>query len=321
MRSGAARGHVGHFHETAFYGSDEEFVSVVEPFVSDGVGAGEPTVVSCSDSNEKLVREALGDVSGVTFLPSADEYVRPTSTIKRFRDVFAGFVDTGARQIRVIGDVPHPGTGTPWDWWARYEATINRAFEEFPLWGLCPYDTRTTPVEVLADVERTHPMIATPDGAHIPNTRFQRPEEFFAQRGRPRPDVLELRSPSLLLVDPTPAAVRRAVRDAAVATTVSEAEVDDLVFAASEAVTNGLTHGRTPVRFRLWTDQDHLVLTVTDQGGGPADPMVGLVPTTQTATAGLGLWLTYQTCSYVTLDRHEDGFTVRVVAGPPRLAE
>ncbi|PRY38778.1 sensor histidine kinase [Umezawaea tangerina] len=321
MRTGPAHGHVGYFHETAFYGSDEEFVSFAGPFVRDGLEAGEPTVVSCADANEKLVREAVGDVSGVTFLPAADQYSRPTNAIKRFRDEFTSLARTGAPQIRVIGDVPHPGTGAPWDWWARYEAAVNHAFDEFQLWGLCPYDTRTTPAEVLADVERTHPVIASADGAHVRNARFERPEEFFVRRGRARPDVLESRSPSLLLVDPTPAAVRRAVRDAAAATSVAEAEVDDLVFAASEAVTNGLTHGRGPVRFRLWSDDQHLVLTVTDQGDGPADPLVGLVPTTKTATAGLGLWLTYHTCSYVTLDRHDEGFTVRVVGGTPRLVD
>ncbi len=42
---------------------------------------------------------------------------------------------------------------------------------------------------------------------------------------------------------------------------------------------------------------------------------------TKTATAGLGLWLTYHTCSYVTLDRHDEGFTVRVVGGTPRLVD
>ena len=47
MRSGAAAGHPGYFHETAFYGSDDEFVDIVAPFVRDGIAAGEPTVVAC----------------------------------------------------------------------------------------------------------------------------------------------------------------------------------------------------------------------------------------------------------------------------------
>ncbi len=320
MRSGAARGHEGYFHETAFYGSDDEFVALVAPFVLDGVSAGEPTLVVCGDTNEKLLREALRDAAGITYLPADDQYARPTTAIKRYREAFVDLTASGARQIRVVGDVPHPGIGVPWDWWARYEAVVNHAFHDFPLWGMCPYDTRTTPAAVLADVARTHPRIVTADGLRRANSRFQEPQGFLAARPKPLPDLLEARSPAVLLVDPAPSEARRAAREAVAGTTLSPDEAEDLVFAASEIVTNGLSHGRPPVRFRLWADRHHVVVTVTDQGPGPADPMVGLLPTTETATAGLGLWLAYHTCSYVTLGRDDEGFTVRVVAGPPRLA-
>ncbi|HEX6347353.1 sensor histidine kinase [Umezawaea sp.] len=320
MRSGAARGHEGYFHEAAFYSSDEEFLALVAPFVLDGVAAGEPTLIACGTTNEKLLREALGDADGgITYVPADDQYSRPTSAIKRYREVFEDLAAGGARQIRVIGDVPHPGVGVPWDSWARYEAVVNEAFAEFPLWGLCPYDTRTTPAPVLADVTRTHPRVLTAAGDHRVNVRFEAPSAFLTGRPPPPPDALESNPPALVLLDPEPVDVRRAVRAATSRTTLTEDQSDDLVFAASEAVTNSLSHGRPPVRFRLWADRDHVVLTVTDQGPGPHDPTVGLLPTTKTATAGLGLWLTYQTCSYVTLARDDEGFTVRVVAGPPRV--
>ena len=320
MRSGAARGHEGYFHETAFYGSDEEFLAVVMPFLVDGAAAGEPTLVSCGPANEKLLRAELGDsADGITYLTTGDQYARPTSAIKRYREVFGDLAASGAAQIRAVGDVPHPGVGVPWDWWGRYEAVINHAFDDLPLWSLCPYDTRTAPAHVLADAERAHPRVATADGRHVANARFRNPADFHTARPRPLPDALESHSPSLVLLDPAPVLVRRAVRQATACTTLTEDEADDLVFAASEAVTNSLSHGRPPVRFRLWADRDHVVLTVTDQGPGPSDPTVGLLPTTKTATAGLGLWLTYQTCSYVTLGRDDEGFTVRVVAGPPRV--
>ena len=47
MRSGAAAGHRGYFHEAAFYSSTEEFLAVVVPFLREGVAAGEPIVVTC----------------------------------------------------------------------------------------------------------------------------------------------------------------------------------------------------------------------------------------------------------------------------------
>ena len=95
-------------------------------------------------------------------------------------------------------------------------------------------------------------------------------------------------------------------------------DIEHLVFAVSEAVTNALTHGRPPVRFRLWSAPDRIVATVTDRGDGPADPFAGLLPVTDTCSAGLGLWLTHQLCSHVTLDTTDDGFTIRLVVGTPQ---
>ena len=87
---------------------------------------------------------------------------------------------------------------------------------------------------------------------------------------------------------------------------------------ASEAVTNALIHGLPPVRLRLWTGPDRIVATVTDGGDGPADPFVGLLPVTDTCSAGLGLWLTHQLCSHVTLDTTDDGFTIRLIVETPQ---
>ena len=58
--------------------------------------------------------------------------------------------------------------------------------------------------------------------------------------------------------------------------------------------------------------------TVSDRGDGPADPLAGLLPLTDTSSAGLGLWLTHQLCSHVTLDTTNDGFTIRLVVGTPQ---
>ena len=41
----------------------------------------------------------------------------------------------------------------------------------------------------------------------------------------------------------------------------------------------------------------------------------GLLPVTGSATGGLGLWITHQTCRHVALQRRPDGFTVRLTTG------
>ena len=333
---GAPTDRRGHVHEAVLYDSNEEFLGVVVPFLQEGVAVGEPCLVALGSSTAGLVRAAVGDTAGLTFLD--DGYKRPASVIRSSRDLFAAHVADGAVQIRVVSEVPHPGIGAPWDGWARYEAAVNRAFAEFPLWGLCAYDARITPAPVLGDVARTHPLLATADGHRI-NPRYQDPAEFLTLRPASQADPVETTSPPVInLTDPTPATARDAARTASTLRPgtlrpdptapgtpqheppqLDPADIDHLVFAVSEAVTNALIHGRRPVRFRLWTATDRIVATVTDRGDGPADPLAGLLPVTDTCSAGLGLWLTHQLCSHVTLDTTDDGFTIRLVVGTPHL--
>jgi hypothetical protein len=153
----------GYLHEAVLYDSDEEFLGVVVPFLQEGVAVGEPCLVALGASSTRLVRAAVGNTSGLTFLD--DRYDRPASVIRSNRDLFAAHVADGASRIRVASEVPHPGVGAPWDGWARYEAAVNDGYAEFPLWGLCAYDTRITPASVLDDVARTHPHLATAQAA------------------------------------------------------------------------------------------------------------------------------------------------------------
>jgi len=49
-----------------------------------------------------------------------------------------------------------------------------------------------------------------------------------------------------------------------------------------------------------------------------AVPFAGHLPVIDSCAAGLGLWLTLQLCSHVTLDTTDDGFTIRLVVGTPQ---
>jgi anti-sigma regulatory factor (Ser/Thr protein kinase) len=318
VRTGDGAGHAGYVHQALLYGSDDELLAVTLPFVEEGRAAGEPTLVAFADRNAALLRGALGDTEGIDFLAAADQYARPAAAIRSYRDLFARLVAAGADQIRVVGDVPTPADGVPWEGWARYEAAVNHAFDEFPLWGLCPYDTRTTPEEVLDDVARTHRHIARADGSHVVNDRFEDPVAFLAGRRAAPPDPLERGAPVLNLVDPSPRAARHLVAE--LPTALSPSTTDDLVTAVSEIVTNAIRHGIPPVRLRVWTGIDRVVVTVHDEGFGVSDPFAGLLPARDdAATGGLGLWIAHQVCSDVSLCRGDDGFTVRLVAGTPFL--
>lgn len=314
MSSGAAAGHRGYFHQAAVHGSQDEFLSIVVPFLQDAVRAEEPAIVALDENNEQLVRTAIPDTPGLSFVAADGQYTEPASTIKAYRQLLAEHTARGAPQIRIVGEIPNLGVPSPWERWARYEAAINHAYDDFPLWGVCCYDSRTTPADVLADVMRTHPY-TTADGQPLANDRFEDPAGFLSRRPPPVPDPLEVSPPAVELIDPMPGAARRAVVDVA-RSGLDATEVHDLAYAVSEAVTNGIRHGRPPVRLRLWAAPDRTVATVTDCGDGPGNPFVGMMPVAESSSAGLGLWLAHQLC-HVTFGTTDDGFTVRMTAGTP----
>ncbi|HEX2301668.1 MAG TPA: sensor histidine kinase [Pseudonocardiaceae bacterium] len=315
MRSDAAAGRSGYIHEAAVYNSDDEFLAIMIPFLIEGAEAGEPTVVAVGQRVGGLLRAALDDTPYISFHDAS--FLQPASAIRGYRELLASYVEHGAQRLRVVGEVPHPGTGQPWEWWARYEAVSSHVFGDFPLWALCSYDARVAPAQVLADAARTHPYLATTDGGHVANECFEEPGEFLARRPTNLADPLEATPPAIDLTGPTLPGARRAVRGAAQAGHLDDTETARIMYAVNEVVTNALCHGRPPVRLQLWTAPGRVVAAITDRGPGPADPFTGLVP--PNTSTGVGLWLTHQMCSHMTLGEEDDGFTVHLVAGSPGL--
>jgi anti-sigma regulatory factor (Ser/Thr protein kinase) len=312
---GGGRGHIGYYHETAFYNSDDDFAALVVPFILDAVAEARPTYVALNPANTAIVHGAIGQPEGVTFLPGCEKYARPASTIRELRTILDAERELGSGQVRIVGDVPHPGVGAPWDWWARYEAAANIAYADYDLWGLCPYDLRSTPPEAIDEVLRTHPHIATPDGHHHENGRVEDPLEFLATRPGTWRDPFEAAAPALRLGDPTAAEARHAASTVARGQHLDETVIDDFVLSVSEAVANAHQYGHAPVVVEVWGGDGRALAKVTDRGPGPADPMVGLLPVQRDVVPGRGLWIAHQLCSLVTLARDDAGFSVRLVAG------
>jgi hypothetical protein len=168
MRAGAASGHLGHFHEAGFYGSDAEFRALIVPFAEEGIAAGEPVILGYDDRKSGLLRSWLSDPSAVEFVAGKSLYATPARAIATYRRLFGFHLSLGAEQVRIAGDVPHPGNGGRFAGWDRYECAVNTVWQEFPVWSRCLYDSMTAPPAVLDAVERTHPRIVSPSGERRP---------------------------------------------------------------------------------------------------------------------------------------------------------
>lgn len=313
MRTGAAAGHQGYFHEAVYYSTPDDLLDVVVPFLAGGLAAGEPTIVALGEKNAALVRAALPPDAPVEYLTGGAVYSRPAGAIRSYRDLLADRSAGGVGQIRIIGEMPPENMGDRWDWWARYESAINHAYDDWPLWSMCAYDTRSTPAHVLDDIARTHPRVATPDGRHPASPAYVRPERYLMAPRPVVPDPLERGPARVDLADASPGAARRAV-GAAVDGALTADAANDLLIAVSEAVSNAWRHGKPPYRLRVWAGNGRAVVAVGDSGDGPTDPYAGLLPARGVANGGLGLWLIHQLCDHVAFDRG-DGFTIRLTAG------
>jgi anti-sigma regulatory factor (Ser/Thr protein kinase) len=312
MRTGAARGQAGHVHEAGFYGSDAEFRALIVPFAEEGIAAGEPVIIGYDDRKTDLLRSWLTDPSAVEFLGDRNLYATPARTIATYRQLFEFHVAMGAAQIRIAGDVPHPGNGERFEGWDRYESAINTVWQDFPVWARCLYDATTTSAAVADIVERTHPHIVSPSGVRRASARYQ---DALAFEGLPYvPDPLEDAPPLAELVNRSAAEARRALTQAA-RDRVPATALQDLLIGATEAITNAQRHGRPPVTVRIWAAPDRIVVTVHDTGPGPADRLAGLVPapdSTPDRRLGMGLWVMHQLDLDVALRHTGDGFTVRL---------
>jgi anti-sigma regulatory factor (Ser/Thr protein kinase) len=314
MRAGAARGQAGHFHEAGFYGSDAEFAALIVPFVEEGVAAGEPVIIGYDDRKAGLLRSWLADPSAVEFIADQGLYATPGRAIATYRRLFEFHTAVGATQIRIAGDVPHPGNGGRFEGWDRYEWAVNTVWQDFPVWGRCLYDTTTAPPEVLEAVERTHPHLVSPSGQRRASERYQQAPVF--EGPPPAPDPLEASAPVVELTDRPAADARHALAQIGRGR-IDHATLQDLILGTSEAASNALRHGQPPVTVRIWATPDRVVVRVHDTGPGPADPLAGLVPAASSASdPGLGLWVMHQLDIDTALIHTSDGFTVRFRTGP-----
>jgi hypothetical protein len=313
MRTGAARGQVGHFHEAGFYGSDAEFADLIVPFVEEGLAANEPVIIGYDERKADLLRSWLTDPSDVEFIGDGSLYATPARAIATYRRLFEFHVAMGAEQIRIAGDVPHRGNGGRFEGWDRYEWAVNAVWQDFPVWGLCLYDTTTAPKDVLEVVERTHPRIVSPSGQHRPSDRYQEVPAFEGLP--PAPDPLEASAPIVELNDRPAADARHALAQVGRGR-LADTALADLIAGTSEAVSNALCHGTPPSTVRIWAAPDRVVVHVNDTGPGPADPLAGLVPASRrTSTGGWGLWVLHQLDIDAALIHTGNGFTVRLRAG------
>ena len=307
-------------HAAAVVGSDEEILAVALPFLADGLAAGDTTVLACPAEIADLIRAGLGvDAATVENLPRIGLLdTRAPDALTVTRRLLERARGTGSGRVRLVGQVQFGDQPRTWREGARYEAARNVLLARSPLAGLCLYDSRILPAEVLDDARATHPELVI-GGARGPSPDFRDPREFLRRLPVPREPVED--SPPVLAVPGATALADLRHRLAAALTAhVADPDLaDDLHLAVSEVAANAFRHGVPPVSARVWVGPDHLICEIGDRGSTFADPLAGFQPAhgPDLGRGGMGLWLARKLFDHVDLVPGPAGLVVRLTTRVP----
>lgn len=195
-------------------------------------------------------------------LERADVYrERTPAAITAFRRLAEQRSAEGSGRVRVLGEADFGRTERDWLEWQRYEAGINDALADWPLWELCLFDARRLPGQVLDSALRTHPNLVTPEGRGP--TRSSATPMRYVRSLRIPPEPLVPTPPLLAAPDVADfIGLRHAVAARLAGVDAPREVLEDSLLAMDDMTSDAARHGQPPVDLRLWISSDRLVCTI-----------------------------------------------------------
>jgi len=301
-------------HDAFLYGSDEQLVTAMVPFLREGLTRGDAAAAVTTPGNLALLRDRLGADAQISYIEAADWYVRPAAAIAQFDAAIRELIDGGASHLRVVGELPFGSTAGEHASWNRYEAIVNEAFKRAPLWVVCLYDARALPEQLIDAARRTHPTLFEARRRRQ-SADYVEPAVLLGQI--PEPGVPVAGPPRLQLrIDGDPRGWRGSLAGAVEAEDLPRGRAEEFLIAVGEVVANALGHGHGLAELTLWSTNDGVVCAVHDDGPGVDDPFAGyLPPGNDDAAQGMGLWVARQLSDSLAIQSGADGTTVRLGIG------
>lgn len=194
--------------------------------------------------------------------------------------------------------------------WRRWESVLCTALAPSRMRLVCVHDERSLSPRDRAAVLATHPVLVGADGPRA-NPSYQGTAAFGS---RPRaPEPLPVQGPvHRLEVGPSLPRLRQELTALGRSEGMDPDRVERMVTAVNEVAANVVEHGAGKGGVRVWRSWDRWVCDVTDECGGPADPLAGYRPSDGLRPRGYGLWITRQICDYLEITGGGEGSSVRL---------
>lgn len=300
----------GFRHDALFYSGDSDYLSGTEPFIREGLAAGEAILVVVQQAKIALLRDTMGrDADSVVFESMKEIGRNPGRIISVWRDFVSRYA-TSTRAVRGIGEPVWPQrSAEELAECHQHESLLNLAFGDSTPWSLmCPYDIGALEPSVVSDARRTHPYLVQ-RGERSDNVDFDEraPDVWLSAPLTPPPShALCVWFDSALL-----RTARMTLSRYAIDSGMNAARVADLLLAVSEIASNTVAHGAGSGTLTLWTDPRSMVCDVHDSGH-LADPLAGRRRPEPNDAGGRGLWLANQLSDLTQLRRTPTGTRIRL---------
>ncbi|MEV4702975.1 ATP-binding protein [Actinoplanes sp. NPDC049316] len=304
-------------HAAVITGSDDELVAALMPELRRSADAYDEVLMVVGERLRGLLTTADGDLAGA--LRWGDHtafYQRLGFAYEGFRRYLAEQHDAG-RRVHVVaepdltaGAVPDRSVA-----YLAYEAACNDVYAPYACPVTCIWDSRHHAQSVIDGARAAHGHLMTPEGVR-PSPQYLAPERFLsARRDPPLPAPPGAIDHDVVLHEVEDLGPLRSLLCGWVAAHgFAPAAAEDVVVAVMEIVTNGLRHGRPPVRVRAWHEAATLIVQCDDAGGRRIPPGAGFHrPRLSGATpGGRGLWLARQLADVVMIESAAGRTTVRL---------
>ena len=288
----SGRMHSAYRHGLLVHDTDEELIEGTRAFVARGLDSGGEVLVHGSRDRVALLREALGTDPRLAYGFDDELYQAPMRTLFSYQRTLAERSEP--TNLWVTGTVPLGLDATQQAAWLRYESAVDDALGTYPFAALCTYDTRRRPASVIAGALATHRTVNV-DLTDRDNPQYVEPGAFLAAPLAQRPEAPATQACAATVIHDFEhlSAGRDLVKVGAYRhSAVSPQTIEQFRVAVNEVTSNGLLHGRAPVRVSLWTDVGSLTCLVEDSGPGLADPMAGYRH--PDGASSMGLWVARQ---------------------------
>jgi CheY-like chemotaxis protein len=170
-------------HEALVYSTPDELAVATLPFIREGLARDEQLLVVMRERGRAVVEQALGgDAARIELADAIAWYQSPEHAFEQYTRYVDDGLARGAPRVRVVAEVIWPEGLPAADvaGWKRYEAGISAGMAAVPVSFICTYDTEELPAGIVADAERTHPVLRTAEGAR-PSSRYAPPAAFIRE--------------------------------------------------------------------------------------------------------------------------------------------